>query len=181
MKDLLATLARALDGSQIPYCVIGGQAVLIHGEPRFTRDIDLTLAIATDRLPEILAIAAAHGWRVLPADPAAFVAQHLVLPCEDPATGIRLDMIFGLTPFEQRATERSQPVAVAGTPVRFATPEDLIIHKLVAGRPRDIEDAASIVRKHPGLDWDYTLHWLEQFDRDLGTTAVNTLQALRRV
>lgn len=39
-KELLARLADLLDQKGIPYMIIGGQAVLLYGEPRLTRDID---------------------------------------------------------------------------------------------------------------------------------------------
>lgn len=114
--------------------------------------------------PDLLEIAAAHGWGALPPDPADFVARHLFLPCEDPATGIRLDLIFGLTPFEQTTTERAQPIVIAGVPVRFATPEDLIVHKLVAGRPRDIENAASVALRLWTARWRRgDLHSIEEW------------------
>jgi hypothetical protein len=37
-QALLVRLARALDSAGIPYMVIGGQAVLLYGEPRLTRN-----------------------------------------------------------------------------------------------------------------------------------------------
>ncbi|MGB3565055.1 MAG: hypothetical protein WBH85_09195 [Thermoanaerobaculia bacterium] len=42
--SLLERIALALDNADLPYMVIGGQAVLLHGEPRLTRDIDITVA-----------------------------------------------------------------------------------------------------------------------------------------
>ena len=46
----------------------------------------------------------------------------------------------------------------------FATPEDLLLHKLFAGRPRDLEDAAGIVRrKGPSLDRDCLERWAATF------------------
>jgi hypothetical protein len=47
----LAKLARALDARKLPYMLIEGQAVLVHGEPRLTRDMDVTLVVETDKLP----------------------------------------------------------------------------------------------------------------------------------
>ncbi len=44
-QTLLAKLAKAFDSQQIPYIVIGGQAVLLYGEPRLTRHIDITLGV----------------------------------------------------------------------------------------------------------------------------------------
>lgn len=44
-ERLLERLAGSLDRHKIPYMVIGGQAVLVYGEPRLTRDIDVTVGV----------------------------------------------------------------------------------------------------------------------------------------
>ena len=48
--------------------------------------------------------------------------------------------------------------------MNFASPEDLIIHKIFAGRPRDIEDTRTIIIKNPEIDIRYIKDWLKQFD-----------------
>jgi hypothetical protein len=53
-----------LERRGVSYMLIDGQAVLLHGEPRLTRDIDVTLGIGPDRLPEILQLVQACGWRI---------------------------------------------------------------------------------------------------------------------
>ena len=87
-ETLLARLARALDAAGLPYMVIGGQAVLLYGEPRLTRDIDLTLGVGPERLDDVLAVVNRLELRPL-VEPVPFVAETLVLPCEEPASGIR--------------------------------------------------------------------------------------------
>ncbi len=52
-QNLLARLGRALERARIPYMVIGGQAVLLHGEPRLTRDIDVTLGVDSGALARV--------------------------------------------------------------------------------------------------------------------------------
>jgi hypothetical protein len=42
-EQLLEAIARGLERLSIPYMLIGGQAVLLYGEPRLTCDIDITL------------------------------------------------------------------------------------------------------------------------------------------
>ncbi|NIU74888.1 MAG: hypothetical protein GWN71_15280 [Gammaproteobacteria bacterium] len=69
-----------------------------------------------------------------------------------------------MTPYEKVAIERAVEVDVAGVAVPFATAEDLIIHKLFAGRAVDLEDAATVVRrKGSELDWAYLEEWVRQF------------------
>ena len=50
IEKLIKKIARHLDKDKIPYMIIGGQAVLLYGTPRLTRDIDITLGIDTDKL-----------------------------------------------------------------------------------------------------------------------------------
>lgn len=146
--------------------LIGGQAVLLHGEPRLTQDIDVTLGVAPDRLPEVTDAAAAAGLTALPEELEDFVDETFVLPCEEPDTGVRVDFIFSSTPYEARAIDRAVQVEIRDESVPFAAAEDLILHKLFAGRPRDLEDAAGVVRrKGDELDWDYVRRWAEEFAR----------------
>lgn len=161
---LLARLAQALRAHDVPFMLIGGQAVLLHGEPRLTLDVDVTLGVSPEALGTVLAACEAMGVDPLPETVEDFVRETFVLPVSDPATNIRIDLIFSTTPFEAAAIDRAIEVEVAGGRVPFATAEDLIIHKLFAGRPRDLEDIEGIVRrKGSNLDWDYLATWAEEF------------------
>ena len=164
LPPLVAGLAHALTRARLPYMLIGGQAVLVHGRPRLTEDIDVTLGVEPDRLRDLRAVCDQLGLVVLPGDPEAFVRETFVLPARHPGTGMRVDFVFSTTPYERQAIERAGSVAIAGASVRVATAEDLILHKLFAGRPRDIEDAESVVRRKGGeLDWAYVGRWAAQF------------------
>lgn len=144
--------------------LVGGQAVLLHGAPRLTEDIDVTLAVGPGELPRVQAVCAALGLEPLPDDLPQFVQQTFVLPARHPESGVRVDFIFSTTPYEHQAIARAVRVGVGGRTVPFATAEDLIIHKLFAGRPRDEEDAVGVVRrKGQELDWEYLKHWAREF------------------
>jgi hypothetical protein len=160
---LLARLARALDGAGISYMIIGGQAVLLHGEPRLTRDIDLTLGCDAGELNRLLEIAATADLQPAVTHVEEFVRKTNVLPLTDRSTEIRVDMIFSFTPYEAEAIRRSIGIPLGGTNVHFATAEDLVIHKLVAGRPRDLEDVRGVLLRNPGIDEDYLHKWLPSF------------------
>lgn len=163
LQELLARTARALEGAGLPYMVIGGQAVLLYGEPRLTRDVDVTLGVSVDRLPDVLAVVAELSLRPL-VDPESFTRETMVLPCQDPESGGRLDLVFSTSPYEREAIARARTVDTAGQPVRFAAPEDLVIHKMIAGRPRDLEDVRGILAKQTGMDRDWIRRWLEDFE-----------------
>lgn len=145
--------------------VIGGQAVLLYGEPRLTRDIDVTVGSNLSRLSDMMLIVGELSLKTIPENVESFVETTMVLPTKDPATGIRVDFIFSFTPYEAGAIQRARKIKILGNEVSFASPEDLVIHKIFAGRPRDLEDAKSVIIKNPGMDLDYIRKWLREFDR----------------
>ena len=63
-RDLIENIARMLEEKGIAYMLIGGQAVLLYGEPRATKDIDITLDIGPDRLRDILKIVDDLSWKI---------------------------------------------------------------------------------------------------------------------
>ena len=167
-QELLEKLAVALEDAGIPYMVIGGQAVLLYGEPRLTRDIDITLGVGPGRLSDVLQVVERISLKVLVKDAQAFVRRTMVLPCLQEETGIRVDLVFSFSPYERGAIERAKPVKVGQTTVYFTSVEDLIIHKLIAGRPRDLEDVRTVLLKNPQVDVDYIRRWLGEFEQATG-------------
>jgi len=161
-EDLLEKIAITLDKKGIPYMVIGGQAVLVYGEPRLIRDIDISLGVTADQVGVVQTIVSKAWLRPL-VDPEVFTPKTMVLPCHDPETGIRVDFILSFTPYEEQAMKRATLLGIDRAGVRFASLEDLIIHKLVFGRPRDLEDVRSMMLKNKEMDVRYIRKWLRQF------------------
>jgi len=166
-EELLSKIAAGLRKHNLAYMIIEGQAVLLYGEPRLTRDIDITLGVGADRLDDLLALINEISLKPVPQDIVAFVRQTMVLPAIDEATGIRVDFIFSFSPYETNAIQRGRKIAILGQEVCFASPEDVVIHKIFAGRPRDIEDARIILLKNPEIDYSYIRKWLSEFDLTL--------------
>ncbi len=161
---LLAGLTVELERRGLPFMVIGGQAVLLHGRPRLTEDIDLTLGADPGALEAVREVCSTLGLEPLPADVERFVRETFVLPARHADFGLRVDFIFSTTPYEQQAIERAIRISLAGAAVPFAAAEDLLIHKLFAGRPRDLEDAIGVARRKGGeLDWGYLRRWVRTF------------------
>ncbi len=163
-EEILSRISASLNKHSLPYMIIGGQAVLLYGEPRLTRDIDITLGVNVDYIKKLLAVVRELSLKPIPEDIESFVRQTMVLPALDKATGIRVDFIFSFTPYEIQAIKRSKRVKILKQEVSFASPEDVIIHKIFAGRPRDTEDVKTIILKNPGIDIKYIKKWLRKFD-----------------
>jgi hypothetical protein len=78
-----------------------------------------------------------------------------VLPLES-EDGVPIDVVFGALEFERQAIRRSVEVLVAGTPIQFCYPEDLILYKIISERERDLKDARGVVlRRLKTLDLAY--------------------------
>jgi hypothetical protein len=142
--------------------VIGGQAVLVHGLTRLTQDIDVTLGVSIDELNRVRRVLGEIGLEPL-VDPETFARETFVIPCQHAASALRVDMILSNSPYEREAIARAQPTRFAGVDVRVASAEDLVIHKLIAGRPRDLEDARGVLLKNPSLDRSLVRRWLAEW------------------
>ncbi len=153
LETALAGVARLLDGLRIPYMVIGGFAVTVWGQPRFTADLDMTIQCSVPE--QTLIERLLRSLTSLVADPVRFVQERRVLPART-SEGIAVDIVFAGLPYEVTAIERAVPVEVAGYSVRICTAEDLIVHKIISSRPRDREDVLGIVRRQGNrLDRSY--------------------------
>ena len=167
-ERLLKKITIQLKKGAIPYMVIGGQAVLLYGEPRLTRDIDITLGMGVNGLDKVKKIIKAIGLKVLVEKEKEFVERNMVLPTLDKKSGLRVDFIFSFSPYERQAIERGNEIKLGRTLVKFASLEDVVIHKMIAGRARDIEDVKSVLLKNPKYDSHYIEKWLAEFDKSLG-------------
>jgi hypothetical protein len=158
----LSDLSRALDEAQLPYMLIGGQANAIWGEPRATLDIDVTVWAEgrSDAVSQLVS-----RFRVLVADPEAFVRDTRVLPLESEG-GVRIDVIFGMLPFEEEAVRRAHTIRIADRDMRVCTAEDLILMKIMSERERDIADARGVALRRMN---DLDLGYLEPRIKELAT------------
>jgi len=164
VNELIVNITSALDKLEIPYMIIGGQAVLMYGEPRLTKDIDITLGISHERLADIIKLSEKLSFSSLADNIESFVNRTMVFPLEDKKSGLRVDFIFSFTEYEREAIKRAVNIMLGNSAVKFASVEDVIIHKIFAGRPRDIEDIKGIIYKNKNFDKSYVLKWLKLFD-----------------
>jgi hypothetical protein len=136
------------------FCLIGGLAVQHWGEPRFTRDVDMTLLTGFGNEEPFVHEWLAH-YQSRVEDPVTFALANRVLLLRS-AAGIGIDIALGGLPFEEDAVARANAVELEqGAMLRICTAEDLIIMKAFADRPQDRLDVRGIlVRQGPeNLDW----------------------------
>jgi hypothetical protein len=143
------------------FCLIGGLAVQHWGEPRFTKDVDMTMLTGFgNEEPFIREWLDAYEARV--PDPENFAITNRVLLLRSPQ-GIGIDIALGALPFEESAVARAKPVELEpGAPLRICTAEDLIVMKAFADRPQDRLDVRGILVRQGtrNLDWPYVWKYL---------------------
>ena len=127
--------------------VFGAQAVTAYGVPRLSADVDVTVVLTPDD-PESFASAMATGGFVLRVDDADFVRRTRVMPFLHVATAMPLDVVLGASGLEQEFADRAVLTDIGGVTVPVIERGDLIIAKVLAGRPKDIEDARLLWRLH---------------------------------
>lgn len=158
-----AEVARFLEGRGVPYFVIGGLALQHWGEPRMTRDVDITVLVASEELESFVDAVLSRFSPRIP-DARGFALQHRVLLIQT-QDGVPVDISLGIPGYEEEALKRAVLIDLPeGGKLRLIGPEDLIIHKCVAGRPRDVEDVEGIlIRQRLQLDLELIRRWLAEF------------------
>ena len=133
--------------------IIGGVAVIAHGVPRYTADVDATFTAPQESLERIFDVFAQHRIVPLIAGALAFARERQVMLLRHEPSGVDLDVSLAWLPFELDAIGRSEVIDYAGVPIRIPHPDDLVIYKLVAARPRDLDDVERLLLLHgPSLD-----------------------------
>lgn len=154
-------IQRFLQDAGEQFCFIGALALQRWGEPRFTRDVDLTLLCD-------LGHEEAAAQRILSAfkgrieDALAFALRTRVVLVES-KDGIPIDIALGALPFERRCVERAVEFDFGGDcPLRVCCAEDLVVLKAFAGRTRDWADIEMVLVRNRGkLRWETILAELE--------------------
>ena len=147
LAPLLATLRDLvawLKAERVPAVIIGGVAASLLGRPRVTRDVDALVLLDEEHWETFLSAGARFGLVPRNPDTLAFARQTRVLLVRHKPSSIDADIVFGGLQFEKEAVGKALSVNLGGVRVPLPTPEDLIIMKAVANRPRDLADKATM-------------------------------------
>ncbi len=122
---------------------------------RLTTDVDLVV----DWHPELVGTIERHGFDARVHQDAGD-PPHLIR-ARAHADDRYVDFLVALTSYQQEALERAVPND------NVLTIEDVLVHKVIAWRPRDLDDIASILAAGHVIDRDYVRRWVEYFGFEL--------------
>ena len=150
---LAAELQAMLDAKSWKNCLIGGLVLQRWGEPRLTKDVDMTVltGFGGEAVVVDLLLAKFAGRR---ADAREFALHNRVLLIQS-ADGVGMDVALGALPFEGRAMERASEFDfLPDCRLRTCSAEDLIVMKTFANRERDWLDVETVlIRQGERLNW----------------------------
>ena len=152
--ELLASLAVALEAVGAGWYVFGAQAALLYGAARLTADVDVTVHLHDKPTKALVKALSAAGFQ-LRVEGDDFIERTRVIPVLHTATGVPADIVLAGPGIEELFLERAIMRDLDGVQVPVACAEDIVVMKILAGRPKDIEDVVAVLAAHPDdLDLD---------------------------
>lgn len=174
MKDLVKTLdalVALLNRMHVDYVLMGGLVVRAYSIPRATEDVDITLSLDHERLPEFFEALEDQEYVVPEPYKSGWLDElkgmHLVKLRRYIGThGVDVDVFLVESRFQEEIMSRRRIADVEGRQLWIASPEDLMLLKLVSGRPRDWIDIADVFFTQGDLDLD--LDYMQRWATELG-------------
>jgi Nucleotidyl transferase AbiEii toxin, Type IV TA system len=171
--DLLGLFIEPLERTAIPYMITGGVASVVYGEPRFTRDIDVVLALDRAEVRNLLAAFDGADFYVPPREAmeeetGRAEGGHFNIIHRD--TALRADVyLAGNEPLHAWALERRRRLQLEATAIWVAPLEYVILRKLQyfqrSGSDRHLRDIAMMLRiSGDSLDREALEGWLRRLD-----------------
>jgi len=158
VRDVLRRVAQLLAAWPHPSAIIGGIAITARVRPRLTDDIDLIITVPAGSLEALLSVARSHGFVEEDGPLARELAEAglLRLWSSQDVDRFGVDLIFVDSEQLERAAQRATTVDMGFCQLPVASLEDLLLLKLEANRPQDIDDILAIKHAHlEALDMDY--------------------------
>jgi len=169
LVEALRHVWRNLSSLQIPAALMGGIAMAAWKHVRATRDIDVLISVTGQPPQRVCERLQSAGIRPKGGGAAVPFGGLRAMPFlyEPPETfvEIQIDLFAATTDYHEQALRRRVPFLLPGSDLRVEvlTCEDLILHKLLAGRIIDRADVAALLRANQeGLDFDYLISWSQR-------------------
>jgi hypothetical protein len=165
VRDVTLRLIDLLESNGVPYVVMGGIAVSIWAIPRATFDVDLTLAVDDEGLAGFFRLAKDSGFEVDAPFETGFKdvlagMEKVRLEWWTAASRrVEVDVFLVTTSYQEAAFGRRVRARIANRHAWVLSPADLILHKLVARRPKDLADVQNILSIQGLSDESYLREW----------------------
>ena len=146
--------------------VFGAQAVIAYGVPRLSADVDVTVALSPDAPARFVREMNDAGFSAAVTD-TGFVERTRVLPFIHRETGMPLDVVLAGSGLEDEFLARAVVRRIGDTDVPVID-KRIIVAKVLAGRPKDLDDATRLWALHgPALDAERIRDTLTQLEEAL--------------
>lgn len=163
LAELLRRVAVILDSRAQPWALVGGLAVSVRTEPRFTRDLDLALAVADDNAAERVVFelqsAGFSALATVEQQATRRLATARLAPSGDSPQGLMLDLLFASSGIEAEVCNQAERLQVfPDCVVPVAQLHHLIALKVLArddrNRPQDAGDLRQLLAVAQPSDMD---------------------------
>jgi hypothetical protein len=149
--EVYSALSQVLSRLGLRWYVFGAQAAILYGAARFTEDIDVTVEIGTLEASAFVSALVSAGFTPRISD-RTFIDQTRVIPVLHEDTKTPLDIVLAGAGIEELFFDGARLVDVSGEQVPVASPEDLVVMKVLAGRPKDLEDVVAVLAAQEEFD-----------------------------
>jgi len=181
--DLLRHVVRTLEGLGVPYMLVGSIASGAYGEPRFTQDIDVIVALRAEQVDALCDAFPAGDYYVSPHAAREAVRRSGQFNVIHAASGTKVDFILARTDaWGASQLVRRQKLPLFGQEEAYVgSPEDVIIGKMLyyrrGGSEKHLRDITGILKvSGDAVDRSYVARWADS----LGLTEI-WRAVLRRV
>ncbi len=150
LQQALAALAADLDDLGVRWALVGGLALAAHVEARTTRDLDVAISVREDREAELVVKALrSRGYRdhtlVEQEKTGRLATVRFSAPGEGPE-GLVVDLLFASSGIEPEIVAEAESLEILpDLHLPVARVGHLLAMKLLAARPRDLEDARALL------------------------------------
>jgi predicted nucleotidyltransferase len=134
---------QSLNDNSVRYLVIGGYAVAFHGHPRYTKDLDVWVAMDAENAANIIKALAQFGFASLELKESDFTAPDQIIQLGYPPSHINIITTAPGVDFETCYAGRIQE-EIDGIQVNFIDLENLKRNKKAVGRHQDLADLENL-------------------------------------
>jgi hypothetical protein len=142
--ELIQAAGEVFDSLGIEWYLFGAQAALVHGATRLTADVDLTVALGEQETALLVEALGQRGFSMR-VDDEEFIERTRVLPVVHRDTNVPADIVLAGPGIEEQFLARAEMRDLGGLQVPVACAEDVVAMKILAGRPKDLDDAVAVL------------------------------------